>query len=114
MQTLKLDPETWDVSLNEYGTVDILKGADALAQLVKQRLWLFRNEYWMNVNRGVPYDQFLGAKKLPPNDIIIDEIESIGYGIRVVEFNAALNRRTRKAEITFKLESDFGEINGGI
>jgi len=65
MDTLLLDLQSWDLTLNQSGNIAVATGLYAQAQDAASELRLFQGELWYNTGRGVPYwQQILG--RLPP------------------------------------------------
>jgi len=110
MKTLKLN-EFWQLEADETGTkLNTLHDKDALSQLISQRLLLIRGEFQLDVLKGVDYFNILGAKRRPEDAEFIAQIEDLGYGIKVTEFTAELDKRVRKYKINLKCKTDMGEI----
>lgn len=113
LSTIKQNKDNWGELLIENGRFITIYDGEALAQLIKGRLLLFRGEYYLNVNKGLDYNNILGAKTPPTEQEVIEVIEDLGYGLGVISINIEL-RTDRKLTITFVAESDFGAITGGI
>lgn len=54
MIDFKLDTSTHDIVFDPYD-IAIVDGVEALKQRLKQRLLLFRGEWFLDLNAGVPY-----------------------------------------------------------
>ena len=64
MNTLRLDPDTWDLVVTPSGDIAVATGAYAIAQDVASAVRLFSGELWYDTSQGLPYfQQILG--KLP-------------------------------------------------
>ena len=109
INTIKLDTE-WNVSV-ENGRLVIISNLDALTQYIKQRLLVFKGEYFLDINRGVDYENILGSKNQPDDSEFIDVINDTGYGVNVVEFEQTINTTTRQLSVTFTAESDYGTLS---
>lgn len=69
MQSLKLDPDTWDLTLDANRNIAIASEEESLAQDAACAIKLFRGELYYDTTKGVPYfKQILG--KLPPLTLI--------------------------------------------
>ncbi len=64
MQTLLLNPQTWDLMVDAGGNIAVASEPYALAQDVASACRLFQGELWYDKTQGVPYWQILG--QLPP------------------------------------------------
>lgn len=123
---LKLNETTWDLDIVN-GDLVILQKSNAIRQHVRQRLWIFQGEFFLDQTEGVPYYQQILKKA--PNLLIVDAIlkdrVSNTPGIlELVEFELDYDPSTRKLRTSqFKANAldgpvDFGSIplnpNGGI
>ena len=69
MNTLLLDPVTWDLVLDAQGNIAVASNPYSLAQDAASQIKLFYGELWYQNNIGVTYwQQILG--KLPPVSVI--------------------------------------------
>ena len=108
MQTLKLDPVTHDLSIGG-STINVATGADAWGQYLKQRLLLWKGEYFLDTGRGVDYGSILGGKSNPNQVEFISVIEGAGKNTKVTSFT--MSRGTdRILHVTFAATSDYGEV----
>jgi hypothetical protein len=55
MDTLKLDPNTWDLMLDANGNIAVATGKEAIAQDVASQGRLFLGELWYDTTQGLPY-----------------------------------------------------------
>jgi len=108
MQTFKLDPVTHDLSITG-STIDIITEAVAWAQFLKQRVLLWKGEYFLDVSKGVDYDVILGGKKDPDQSEFMDVIEGAGANTKVTSFTMERGR-DRILHVTFTATSDYGEV----
>lgn len=73
MNTLLLDPETWDLVIDAAGNIAMATQPYSIAQDVASACRLFSGELWYDTAKGVPYfEQILG--KNPPLSLIKAEI----------------------------------------
>lgn len=112
----------WDLEL-QGGDLVLAEKSDAIAQHVKQRLWIFKGEYFLDENEGVPYYQSILGKKPDLNlvsAILLDTISNTPGILEVNEFDVDYNASTRTFQITeFKARAldgvvDFGSIDLAI
>jgi len=57
MDTMKLDPDSWDLVLNASGNMALAHDPDSQAQDAASEIRLFQGELWYNTDRGIPYWQ---------------------------------------------------------
>lgn len=55
MNTLYLNPATWDLELTPGGDIKVATGKYAIAQDVASAVRTFLGECWYDINRGVPF-----------------------------------------------------------
>lgn len=61
MDSLYLDPNTWDLTLTADGDIAIAKAPYSTAQSVANAIRLFEGELYYDTSKGVPYfDEVLG------------------------------------------------------
>ena len=73
IQTIFLNPNTWDLDIDEKGNIAVADAPYALAQDVSSAIRLFKGEQIYNSTIGVPYlQQLLGLS--PPISMIKAEI----------------------------------------
>lgn len=66
MDTLLLDPTSWDLLLDSHGDIALASAPYAVAQDVASAAKLFRGEAYYDQSKGVPYFQsILGAGQSP-------------------------------------------------
>lgn len=95
------------------GGMVFLTGKESIAQAVRIRLSTFRGEWYLAINRGLPFfDQIF--KKAPDlkaiEQLIRSEIESVPGVKNVTTYSQNYDKQKRKLSVTFKADSDFGEI----
>lgn len=74
MQTLPLNPTTWDLALDSNGNLSLTDPDYSIAQDVASAIRTFQGECWYGATLGLPYFQnILG--KLPPKSYITNLLE---------------------------------------
>ncbi|MGV7078503.1 hypothetical protein ACWA5Z_06815 [Testudinibacter sp. P80/BLE/0925] len=64
MNTLFLNPESWDLMLDSDGNIALARDPYAKAQDVGSAVKLFKGELYFNTEKGIPYfDETLGKKQ---------------------------------------------------
>ena len=64
MKTLFLNPDTWDLAIDDEGNIAIAKDPYSKAQDVASAIRLFKGELYYDISKGIPYfDETLGKKQ---------------------------------------------------
>lgn len=63
--SLMLDPNTWDLRVDEYGLIVTCEGPYAIAQNVANAIRLFTKDAWFAQEKGIPHYQVELGKKPP-------------------------------------------------
>ena len=69
MNTLLLDPASWDLTKDAAGNIATASNPYALAQTAACAIKLFQAELWYDTTQGIPYFQQIFGK--PPNVALI-------------------------------------------
>jgi len=110
---LKLNETTWDIYI-ENQDIQIVTGIDGVKQHLRQRLQMFKGEYYYDKTRGIPYHDYFFVKS--PNPIIIDSIlkkvvlDTPGI-TELLKFDLDFDRTTRELNIDFKAKADEEEMD---
>lgn len=92
---------------------------DAAGQAVKTRLMLFRGEWFLDINAGLPYNsQVLGAGTVRTYDAAIQAEILNTQGItetgvrnvvsKIIDYASSVDPVTRKAKVSCKIDTIFG------
>lgn len=84
MDTIYLDPRTWDLTLDSYGSIAVASSPYSVSQDVASecRLWLGEARY--DTTKGIPYEpSILG--ELPPPVKLISWYKDAAEGVPEVE-----------------------------
>jgi hypothetical protein len=89
-------------------------GQEAIAQRLKQRLSFFLGEWFLDQTRGIPFIQQIFVKR--PNPVVVDavfksEILQEPSVTELQEFELDLDTATRELTLSFRVQSEEGEIN---
>jgi hypothetical protein len=84
-----------------------------VSQKLRIRLSFFRGEWYLNINKGIPYFESVFVKD--PNisfieDLIVLEITTCPYIEELLELNLTVEKSTRELIINFKARLENGEI----
>ena len=86
MDTLLLNPKTWDLVPDAAGNIALAANPYALAQDAASAIKLFKGEYWYDISLGIPYwGQILGQQ--PPIQLV--KSQSIKAALTVPDVVAA-------------------------
>ena len=72
--TLKIDPVTRDLVLDEDGVMEVVTGDDVPAQNVRLTLQAWRGEFPFVPSHGTEYDRIMGKK---PGELTEDEVPEV-------------------------------------
>lgn len=92
MNTLLLDPKTWDLMLDASGNIAMAQEPYAIAQDVASAIKLFQGELYFDTDKGMPYfDQILGQR--PPLPFLRAKVEAAALTVpNVVSARATLTQ----------------------
>lgn len=104
MNTLKLDPASWDLVIDGLGNLAVETGMMAIAQDVASACRTFLGEPWYDTTLGIPYtDRILGY--LPPVSFLQAQFEGQGMKVpQVAQVRAFLDPLTSARTLTGRLE----------
>lgn len=108
---LKLNDE-WDLSTGNTD-LELLTGADAIAQHLAQRIKMFLGEWFLDTRKGVTYIQQIFVKN--PNETVVDSalktviIQTPGVA-KLTAFELQIDRSLRKLKLSFTAKTNDGEI----
>ena len=110
---LGLDPLTGDIAFED-GDLVLIEGVDAVAQTLKQRLSFGLGEWFLSINKGVPYFQTILVKN--PNIAAIEgifrnTILSTPGVLELLSLDFDFDSRNRVFEVNFEARSQQGNIN---
>src|SRR6266704_6800537 len=104
MDTLYLNPSTWDLSVDKFGNIASVSDGYAIAQDVASAVRLFKAELWYDTTQGVPYfNQILG--QVPPIGFLAAKFAAAGDTVpEVASIEVTLNPVTSKRVLTGSLK----------
>ena len=102
-----------DLSLDENGNLSVSTGLEGLRQKVIQKFRLFRGEWFLDTNAGLPYEQEILVRQVDVglvstmfNNTLLSEPEITN----VTEFTSNLDPNTRLFTYTARVQTIFGEM----
>ena len=108
---LALNPDTGDLLIRD-NDLQIVIGEDQLEQNVKIRLRFFSEEWFLNINNGLPFysDILVKNPNIPNIDSIIKaEILDTNGVEEILEFISTYDNTERRYTINFTIRTEFGK-----
>lgn len=109
---LKLDPETGDLALGSDGGLQFVSGLEGVAQLVKIRLRLFRGEWFLNLDAGVPYYEEILGEKFSDTILrrrLLEAINGTPGVVETITLGISHDAYTRVITVTWAVRTEFGD-----
>lgn len=110
---LKLDPDTGDLVLVDRDLV-LITGAE----LVRQRLWialrLFRGEWFLDAEAGVPWFQSIlkkGVAKGTVDELLRERILGVTDVNRILTYSSDIDAAARIISVAFAVDSVYGPVD---
>lgn len=72
--TLRIDPETRDITFDEDGILETVFGDETSGQAVRLTLEVWKGEFPLDLTHGTEYDRIMGKK---PHELEQDEIPEV-------------------------------------
>lgn len=111
-RTIKLDVNgDFDIST---GNLQILTGAESIAQAVRITLQFFKGEWFLNLDAGLPYFQSILVKNPDANQlqaIFRDAILAVPGVSALPSLTLTFDRTTRALSVRCRVSTDFGELD---
>ena len=110
---LKNDKGTNDLAIENNNFV-LQSGLESLPQKIREKLLLFRGEWFLNETIGLPFFQQIAGQKqipFPVRKFFIDIIKSIDGVIDISSFKMNVNRQKRTLEVSFIVKASEGVLN---
>ena len=93
------------------GQIALAEGPDFVVQAIRTRLLLYRGEWWLDTESGVPWFQEILTK---PADVVRTEstlrrtiLETPGV-TGLISFDLAFDRPRRDLRVSFEVQTEFG------
>lgn len=112
MPTLKLDPLTHDLAISN-NKLSLISGADEVTQRLRSRLKMFRGEWFLDLNKGVPYRTEVFVKGISTERIasaIKREILTTPGVLQLLSYSQSLDGASRLLSVDFQVLTSDGEI----
>lgn len=109
---IALDTVEHDLVIEDFD-LQLLTGIDRVAQQIKIRFLFFLGEWFLNVTLGVPYYRDILIKS--PNRAVVEgllrEVIITTPNVReVLELTFEYDEVTRRLDVRFRANTDFGEL----
>lgn len=99
----------------EKNKIKMVDGVELIRQTVQTVLGTNKNEWFLNIDEGIDFNNLLGKKK--DNEIIRNEIiqglQQVDSSFVLETFNCDFDRKNRKLTINFKAKNSDGETVSG-
>ncbi|GEM_PF-1663524 len=99
------------------GILEELTDADALAQILQNKIKLRKGEFTLEPNEGVEWNTILGSA-VDIEDIIKTKIRKILLGdiyvSSILALEVVFDREDSELTCTFRVQSDFGVVTGSV
>lgn len=97
----------------ENGDLVFVRGVPAVAQACRIALSMFRGEWFLDLDAGIPYfQQILGAKRdagiAIANAEIRDALLSVDGVVEIIKLALAFDAATRSLNVTWQVRTAFG------
>jgi hypothetical protein len=115
MNTILLNPSTWDLLLDANGNIAMAQEPYAIAQDVASAIKLFAGELYFDSSQGMPYfDQILGHK--PPLSFIKAQVEAAALTVpNVVSAKASISQyNNRQISASVEVIDTTGQANNVV
>lgn len=109
-----VDTTTDNLALTPDGDLALVGGVESIAQAVRQRLRTYLEEWFLNIEAGVPWStDILGVKNLnlaTVRSLLRDQINDIAGVLEITQLDVTLNSQTRALSVVMRCTSDVGEF----
>lgn len=112
MKDIALDPLTHDLAFIDQ-SVAFVENVDFVIQKLKIKLQFFLGEWFLDTAVGVPFysDILIKNPNFPDIENILKatilEVDGVN---EILEFKSEFSRSIRKLDVTFKVNTDYGEV----
>lgn len=113
MNTLFLNPATWDLMVDAEGNIAMAEAPYSMAQDVASACRLWSGEARYNITRGIPYENSI-LGKLPPMSLLaswyqkeVETVPEVAKAQAVLDFDRSARRLGGRLQIT----TESGETN---
>jgi hypothetical protein len=107
--------ENHDLVVENYD-LQLVTGADLVAQRIKQRLWWFGGEWFLNVDGGLPWFGEVLTKapdRSRVESLLLREIKGVPGVDRIESFSVDYDNSDRRLSVEFRVRTVDGEILSG-
>lgn len=116
MADLLLTEDTHDLDVRAYD-LGFAEGTQLVVQRIKQRLWFFLGEWFLNIREGVPYYQQILVKRpqLPTVESIFKRtiLQTPGV-VQLMQFSLEYENDIRRLRVDFRVNTVYGVSSGRI
>lgn len=103
-----------DLALDKNSNVAVLRGKDALTQIVQNALSLWKGNWYKDITRGVDWQNILKAQYNQNEviSIVTAAIKRVSYVTDVIDVSLKVTDGDRTALIAYTVMSTDGIVNG--
>jgi len=116
-KTFSQGVDTQDLELDRFGNLKIVTDLEGLKQKVTSRLRLFKEEWFLDTSRGLPYLQEILTKGVEEGKIvglISSEILKEPSVTSVINVSTVIDRRDRLFNYSATVLSEFGNFEVSV
>lgn len=99
MSTYQLDPNTWDLVIDQFGNFAQIDGPAAQAQDVASEVQTYLGECWYDITRGMPYFQSIWGQR-PSGSFLRANIERCALRIDGITGCTVVSLKVEKRVLT--------------
>jgi len=101
---------TGDYTFGRGNSNFLVDSPEAVAQAIKTRLLLARQEWFLNTEAGTPYkSEILGADKVKSYDFAIQQVILNTTGVKsLADYSSKVDPATRKAYVSATVDTIYG------
>lgn len=118
MALLETDPldilldDDGDIVVDPINGITFVSGIDGVAQLVRIALRLFRGEWFLDLDAGVPYLQTILGQKFNAETLreeIVKAVVVVEGVVEITELTIDFDNATREVSVAVALRTQFGD-----
>lgn len=109
---LLLDRDTHDLVVENYD-LNLSDGLQLVEQRLRQSLWFFFGEWFLDITDGVPYYEDILVKapiQITVESILKDTILATPGVLKITQFDVEYTNSTRNLTLDFAVSTDFGNL----
>ncbi len=117
LRNIAIDANTGDFTVAA-GQLVMVSDGESIAQAIGSALQVFKGEYYLDEEEGMPYFQdILGVKNPDPNvleSIFRGAIAAVPGVLQITALDLEMDKALRSLSVEWRVSSEFGELNGTV